>query len=165
MTVSTAIINVGNHPGDVVEIVSTDWNNEQHSTTLKRGEYMMLTEKTEYNLGRMSHGSGDQCRGHVPSVLMIEGPGNEIVRTDFNPSNTNPVARLKTLYAAIINEIQALENIGYDVAGLKVMAKRTAEDSAMWAVKAATADKPIPNAYPIPDQAPGDVAHPTGGVA
>ncbi|MYE00427.1 MAG: hypothetical protein F4Y03_03995 [Alphaproteobacteria bacterium] len=69
-------------------------------------------------------------------AVVSEGPGLELVRSEFNPSASGKVDRIKVLAAALINEIDALPD---DDPSLKSVAKTEVEGAAQWAVKAATA--------------------------
>lgn len=80
--------------------------------------------------------------------------GESRVRTEFNPSDSNPVAKMKGDYASIINTLDAIKNDEvsktYDKSPealkqqsgerlrLISIAQTKAEEAAMWAVKAIT---------------------------
>lgn len=69
--------------------------------------------------------------------------GEDRVRTKFNPSNNSAVDMLKQTAAKFIDQCEALKS---DVTGNSealrciALAQTHAEDAAMWAVKAATAE-------------------------
>jgi len=71
--------------------------------------------------------------------------GEDRVRTKFNPSSSSAVDMLKGTIAKFIDQCEALKQ---DHSGngealrCIALAQTHAEDAAMWAVKAATADKP-----------------------
>ena len=63
------------------------------------------------------------------------------VRTSFNPSDDSVVQNIKERMAEFINYVNDNINVKPDqgeLARLKALALTTAEESAMWAVKAAT---------------------------
>lgn len=65
--------------------------------------------------------------------------GEKRVRTEFNPGNNDRVQNLKKKFAHLINEINELPAPADTDAGrLKSLSMTALEESAMWAVKAAT---------------------------
>lgn len=66
--------------------------------------------------------------------------GERRIRTDFNASNSTTVDTLKRRFAALIDDVEALRNTSTDPeqARLISLAQTGLEESAMWAVKAAT---------------------------
>lgn len=66
--------------------------------------------------------------------------GEYRVGIDFNPSANPQVTDLKAKAAAFIDAVDALNvvGVGFEAVRLKTLAMTTAEDAAMWAVKAAT---------------------------
>ena len=66
--------------------------------------------------------------------------GEKRVRTEFNPGNNDKVQNLKEKFAHLINEIDALPSPPNpsEAGRLKSLAMTALEESAMWAVKAAT---------------------------
>ena len=132
MTVKVMLLNCGNHADDLVVVRACD----QFLTNLQRGEAVELTEKSNYSFGVIEHGGDETCREHHAMAVMAEGPGLKLVRSEFNPSASGKVDRIKVLAAALINEIDALPD---NDPSLKSVAKTEVEGAAMWAVKAATA--------------------------
>ena len=132
MTVAVAIVNCGNHADDTI-VVS---DRVERFTTLKRGESVGIDESVSYVFRVENHGGGETCRLHEPMAVMAEGPGAKLVRSEFNPSGSGAVDRIKALSAALINEIDALPDNDPRV---KAVAKTEVEGAAHWAVKAATA--------------------------
>lgn len=64
------------------------------------------------------------------------------VRTEFNPSNTDEVSKIKALSAELINLISSIpdgSNYNFDRTRLKDIAIERVEEASMWAVKASTA--------------------------
>lgn len=142
MTVKTALINVGNHREDRVAVTRKAFGAAHGAPAeevgeLDRGEAVEIQEDFWYAFEALAHGGGESSRTHVAMAAMIEGPGEHIVRTDFNPSALGSVERIKMLAAALINET---EDAGGDPR-LTAIAKTTIEEAAMWAVKSATAPK------------------------
>lgn len=132
MTVKVMLLNCGNHADDLVKVLSLG----QHVTNLQRGEAVELAEKIDYSFGVIEHGGDETCREHDAMAVISEGPGIKLVRSSFNPSEFCAVDRIKTLAAALINEIDALPTDDHRV---KAVAKTEVEGAAQWAVKAATA--------------------------
>ena len=66
--------------------------------------------------------------------------GEDRVRTSFNPSKDSKVDGIKALAASLIDAIESI-NGDSEVQRLKALAQTAAEESAMWGVKAATAEK------------------------
>ena len=140
MTTIVKLVNAGNHPDDLVTVtyeVEDVSSGIQTQTQLRRGEIMYVSQNRPLVVKTDYHGGGDECRAHDAMAVMVEGPGKERVRADFNPSELDTVARLKKMIAAAINEIDALEADGR----LKALAMTSLEEGAMWAVKAATGPK------------------------
>ena len=133
MTVKTSIINHGNHPEDLIWVV---WNDGKNRRQLIRGESIGIGDNIEYHIRTINHGSGKLCRNHDAMAIPADGVGRGIVRTDFNPEKLDGVARIKTLAAALINEIDTHQKD----ARLCDRARDAVEDAAMLGVKAATAD-------------------------
>ena len=67
MTVRTIIMNAGNHPNDMVEVVRDNGN-----VTLKHGEYTDLLPSFSHMLGAQKHGSGPECLMHDPFLIKEE---------------------------------------------------------------------------------------------
>lgn len=69
--------------------------------------------------------------------------GHQRVRAGFNPSREQPVDRIKSDTANLINEVNTLMETSEDkeVKRLCALAMTAYEEAAMWAVKAATANK------------------------
>ena len=130
MTVRVEIINAGNHPDD--RIILRSPTSYVEGVVLERGESLPLQHATPVSYDVDRHGSGEACRA---VAICVEGPGAARVRADFNPSGSDHVARIKALAAAFINEVAAAGGDGR----LGALAMTTAEEAAMWAVKAATA--------------------------
>jgi len=128
MTVRAVLLNCGNHPDDAISV------NGSGGKIIKRGEFVDLFDGAECSFSTVHHGSGEACRQHEPAAIMSEGPGAGLVRVTFNPSNSETVDRIKTLAAALINEIDAAEGDGRHTA----IAKTVIGEGAMWAVKAVT---------------------------
>ena len=129
MTVRTCILNCGNHPDDEIEVTFS--NGERH--ILAQCQWVDVWTEEKVSIRTLQHGSGKDCMYHDPMAIMTDGPGMEMVRTDFNPSMSGKVDRVKMLAAALINEIDDA-GIGRHVA----LAKTAFEEGAMWAVKALT---------------------------
>jgi hypothetical protein len=68
--------------------------------------------------------------------------GEDRIRTNFNPSNNSLVGNLKTDFATLIDDVEAIpdDNNG-EVIRLKSLAQTALEEAAMWAIKAATASE------------------------
>lgn len=130
MTVRAVLLNCGNHPDDAISVTV----NGAPGKTIQRGEYLGIQDGDLVSFESKHHGSGEACRQHAPAALMAEGPGAGLVRTTFNPSNSEAVVRIKTLAAALINEIEAAEGDGRN----KSLAKTAIEEGTMWGVKAVT---------------------------
>lgn len=130
MTVRAVLLNCGNHPDDAISVHV----NGGPGKTIKRGEFVDIESGQLVSFEEVYHGSGEDCRQHTPAALMSEGPGANLVRVRFNPSNSGAVDRIKTLAAALINEIEASEDSGRCAA----LAKTAIEEGAMWGVKAVT---------------------------
>ena len=130
MTVRAVLLNCGNHPDDVIEVIGDG----RAPKALERGNFVDVHDGPTYSFRTIRHGSGDACRQHEPAAIMSEGPGAGLVRVTFNPSDSEAVNRIKTLAAALINEIEAAEGDGRH----KALAKTAIEEGAMWAVKAVT---------------------------
>ena len=76
--------------------------------------------------------------------------GERRVRSDFNPSSNDEVMMLKHKAAELINQIDLIQlkpvenpsapepSINGEIRRLKALAMTSAEEAAMWAVKAAT---------------------------
>lgn len=65
--------------------------------------------------------------------------GEKRVRTEFNPGNNDKVQNIKEKFAHLINEVNELPSPADTDAGrLKALSMTALEESAMWAVKAAT---------------------------
>ena len=65
--------------------------------------------------------------------------GEKRVRIEFNPGNNDKVQNLKEKFAHLINEVNELNAPSDTDAGrLKALSMTALEESAMWAVKAAT---------------------------
>jgi len=64
--------------------------------------------------------------------------GEKAVGLTFNPSNDERVQRLKAMYAAIIDELDAMRGDRSEQARLASVAITEAQGAQMWAVKAAT---------------------------
>ena len=128
MTVSTHIVNAGNHPDDEISVSFGDM-----LVPLKQGEVFVTAGDGNYTIKTMKHGSGE-CLEHAGFAICVEGPGVEMVRADFNPSASDRVTRVKLLAAALINEIH---HHGKD-ARCTALAKTGIEEAAMWAVKSLT---------------------------
>lgn len=70
----------------------------------------------------------------------IKTLGESRVRTTFNPSDDSTVQHIKERAAEFINYVnQNIDPKDSEVARLKALALTAIEESAMWAVKAATA--------------------------
>ena len=137
MTVSTHIVNAGNHPDDEIRVsfnVTTD-ELSRVETRLKQGEVMNIPGDADYAIETTNHGSGE-CLEHAGFAICVEGPGAELVRADFNPSASDRVTRVKQLAAALINEIHHHGKDGRCTS----LAKTGIEEAAMWAVKSLTAE-------------------------
>jgi len=65
--------------------------------------------------------------------------GEDRVRSKFNPSSDEVVDKIKTQSAALIDLCEALKSLDPRLAAL---AQTAYEEAAMWAVKAATTQKP-----------------------
>jgi len=133
MSVRVELVNAGNHPDD--RIVLRSKTSYVDGVVLERGERLALEHGTELSYDVDRHGSGEACREHEAFAICVEGPGAARVRADFNPSGSGAVGRIKTLAAALINEIAAS---GGDPR-LAALAMTSVEEGAMWGVKAATA--------------------------
>ena len=132
MTVRLQVINVGNHPDDVVRLKRGDGR----IYSLERGESVDFNKGGRFDHLDSIHGSGEECRTHEAMALCRDGPGDKIIRATFNPSGSSGVDRLKALAAALINEIDVQSKDGR----LSALARTAAEEAAMWAVKSATAE-------------------------
>ncbi len=64
--------------------------------------------------------------------------GEKAVGLTFNPSGDDRVHRLKAMYAAIIDELDAMRGNRSEQARLASVAITEAQGAQMWAVKAAT---------------------------
>lgn len=64
--------------------------------------------------------------------------GEKAVGLTFNPSGDDRVQRLKAMYAAIIDELNAMREDRSEQARLASIAITEAQGAQMWAVKAAT---------------------------
>jgi len=64
--------------------------------------------------------------------------GEKAVGLTFNPSGDERVQRLKAMYAAIIDELDAMRGDRSEQARLVSIAITEAQGAQMWAVKAAT---------------------------
>ena len=64
--------------------------------------------------------------------------GEKAVDLTFNPSGDDRVQRLKAMYAAIIDELNAMRDDRSEQARLASIAITETQGSQMWAVKAAT---------------------------
>ena len=126
MTVRAVLLNCGDHPDDAIRV---------DGQILKRGEFLSLTNNEPVCFEVVHHGSGKDCLQHEPAVLLYEGPGASLVRVKFNPSSSGTVNRIKTLAAALINEIEATQGDRRN----RALAQTAIEEGAMWAVKAVTA--------------------------
>ena len=136
MTVTTSIINHGNHPKDTVTIEGTRAHSgEKYTVDLQHGKSLNLFTGDQYKITHNEHGSGAECRTHKAVALQSEGPGAAVVRTDFNPSEMGDVDSIKVLAAGLINVIDAK---GKD-SRLAALAQTAIEEGAMWAVKSLTA--------------------------
>ena len=65
--------------------------------------------------------------------------GEQRVRTEFNPSQSDTVSVLNQKTAELINLVDDLPATGGETGRLKALAMTAYEEAAMWAVKAATA--------------------------
>ena len=136
MTVRVYLVNAGTHPDD--RIVLRSKTSYAEGVVLERGERLSIEHATEVSYDIDRHGSGEDCRQHEAFALCVEGPGAARVRADFNPSGSNRVARIKTLAAAFINEVAAAGG----EPRLAALAMTSAEEAAMWGVKAVTGPSP-----------------------
>ena len=134
MTVSTYIVNAGNHPDDEITVSFSVTDSVPEAViNLKQGKVMNIPGDAEYRIETVKHGSGD-CLEHAGFAICVEGPGAELVRADFNPSASDRVTRVKQLAAALINEIHHHGKDGRCTS----LAKTGIEEAAMWAVKSLT---------------------------
>lgn len=138
MTVKVKLINTGNHKDDRVAVNGPGLAGKE----LVRGESVLLHPGEDYRFTEVRHGGDTSCREHNVMAVMSEGPGAALVRSRFNPSESSAVLRLKTLAAALINEIDALPAGTTEAHRLKAIAKTEVEGASHWAVKAATAPNP-----------------------
>ena len=65
--------------------------------------------------------------------------GEELVRVDFNASNSTDVDEIKVLAARLIDRIDELDGNRPEAGRHKALAITAIEEGAMWGVKAATA--------------------------
>ena len=142
MTAIAKIINVGNHPDDLISVEYPSGD-----TTLPHGEalgiYWPLVGGIKIRTKHNGNGGDHRCYQHDAIAVCTEGPGMARVRGEFNPSGQNAVQRIKTLAAAMINEVHKLHNGNVflpesEEVRLQGIAMDQIEQAAMWAVKAAT---------------------------
>ena len=139
MTAKLALMNIGNHPDDEVTFVSGSGE-----VTLKQGEHTAFDVRDDDWFGlkmlRVRHAGGSECRETIPMLLTKEGPGGDLVRADFNPSENDRVARLKQIAGALINECEVVREENPNAGRHASLAITAVEEAAMWAVKAATTE-------------------------
>ncbi|WP_420010956.1 DUF7681 family protein [Tateyamaria sp.] len=139
MTATLALMNIGNHPDDEVTFVSGS-----DEFTLRRGEHtaygVRVDDGFSFNVRQVRHADGSECRETIPMLLTKEGPGGDLVRADFNPSENDRVARLKQIAGALINECDVVREENPNAARHVSLAITAVEEAAMWAVKAATTE-------------------------
>ncbi|WP_420585792.1 DUF7681 family protein [Ruegeria sp.] len=70
--------------------------------------------------------------------VSINDTARVLVRQGFNPSDSAQVDRIKAIAAALISECEAIREKNANSARHASLAITSAEEAAMWAVKAAT---------------------------